>query len=817
MGEDRTTCSEKKPNDVIAPPCRHRHSSVISSCSEDAESESTSTGYPQSPDEEKEEELEYGPGIVNKLRTRFLSISLKQNRGINSMRRSCSMENLLDQDRPCKSLEKNLGIVNGVQTTTPWGNLKKAKSMDSLLAEMRPDSPSMKDLHLETNGESKKIPRIVKNRECCLSRLCDEELPKPDTVKTYKRMFEPAESRRGSHCRRPPVLRASAKSCAASKINGVATNTSAKVNGVATKSKCSAKQSPPLKAQSTPESAPAINGNVKKPVVNGEPSRPLYNGCHIVKASPVKVTNNSALKNGKDVEKNLNSINRLMNKKEVHFSNKADVIINGNGCHNEILKIKANDEVVKQFNKPIVNNLIVNGNLKPKVPSNRPSLKSPKPVLNKPEEQKVNDKIIPPKLKPKLTNGLKKPFEVEPKIAPAVPPREVAKDPELNKSKVEPTSPEIGKEEIKFPVDDEKKDIPELQPENKMNGDIPLTVENNSEKEETTPQDERSPHTPTEPKKKEDIKPLVKENRKISERTGHSDLRNTSNKLPKAPVLNSPLKPENGHLSLLSTDKSHTSKQETVQDKEVKRDFRPVKKQKSPQQTTSIVFDFRGKDVVPHVAVMPTPFGCKSLHPKKRPVVDGKEVPNGAATDDEDEDYVDYSVPPPCGVIFEGENVKIGRGSILATRNKDLKITFDDDVDSNTFVYPSETSLLEEMDRSLSPTTPPENEIIPNGQPPPSSSKLKINTSIGNSSAGGLSTYTPSVLRTVDNFEPGMFRPSSAPPEKEDEKNRNSEEEENKEIRDEHDGDASSEMLKPADPDLISSWSLSAGTSDLLF
>ncbi|CAL1270664.1 unnamed protein product [Larinioides sclopetarius] len=820
MGEDRTTCSEKKPNDVIAPPCRHRHSSVISSCSEDAETESTSTGYPQSPDEEKEEELEYGPGIVNKLRTRFLSITLKQNRGINNMRRSCSMENLLDQDRPCKSLDKNLGMVNGggVQTSTPWGNLKKAKSMDSLLMEMQPESPSMKDLHLETNGESKKIPKIVKNRESGLSRLCDEELPKPDTVKTYKRMFEPAESRRGSHCRRPPVLRASAKSCAASKINGVATNTSAKVNGVTVKSKCSAKQSPPVKAQSTPESAPATNGNVKKPVVNGEPSRPLYNGCHIVKASPVKI-NNSALKNGKDVEKNLNSINRLLNKKEVHFSNKADVIINGNGCHNEILKIKTNDDAVKRFNKPVVNNMIVNGNLKPKVPSNRPSLKSPKPVLNKSEEQKLNDKITPPKLKPKLTNGLKKPFEVEHKIAPKVPPKEIPKDPEQNKSKVESKSPESEKEEIKFPVDDEKKDVAEVLSENKVNGDIPPTVETNPEKEVKLSLEDIPPHTPTESKIREDIKPIVKENPKISERTVQSDIKSTTNKLPKAPALNSPVKTENGLIPNLSTDKSQNSKQETVQDTEVKRDFRSVKKQKTPPQTTSIVFDFRGKDVVPHVAVMPTPFGCKSLHSKKRPVVDGKEVSNsnGVATDDEDEDYVDYSVPPPCGVIFEGENVKIGRGSILATRNKDLKITFDDEVDGNTFVYPSETSLLEDMDRSLSPTTPPENEIIPNGQPPPASSKLKTNTSIGNSSAGGLSTYTPSVLRTVDNFEPGMFRPSSAPAEKEDEKNRNSEEEENKEIRDEHEGDASSEMLKPADPDLISSWSLSAGTSDLLF
>ncbi|GFQ90382.1 uncharacterized protein TNCT_256921 [Trichonephila clavata] len=779
MGEDRTTCVEKKPNDVIAPPCRHRHSSVISSCSEDAESESTSTGYPQSPDEEREEELEYGPGIVNKLRTRFLSITLKQNRGIN-MRRSCSMENLLDQDRPFNPKEKTMGMVNGncAQIHPAWGNLKKAKSMDSLLAELQPES-SVKDLRLDTHGEdSKKIPKIVKNLERGLNRLCDEELPKPDTVKTYKRMFEPAESRRGSHCRRPPVLRASAKSCAASKINGIATNTSAKVNGVTTKSKYSAKQSPPVKAQSSPESAPAINGNVNKPVVNGEPSRPLYNGCHIVKANPVKI-NNIALRNGKDMEKNLNSINRLLNKKEVHFVPKTDVIINGNGCHNEILKIKTNDEIVKQFTKPTPNNVILNGSTKPKVPSNRPSLKSPKPLL-KYDDQKLNDKVSPPKLKPKLVNGLKKSLEADQKVAPVIPVREVVKTVPENKTKMETKPSENKLEEFKTPSDDKSKDDIKPEPENNISSDIKSTVESNLKIETNKPLEEtnKSCQQDTESKTVECPKPKAREIPKPSERTVPSDFKNLNYKPQKAPAPILPLKnPENGHLS--ETDNSNSSKPELVQDTEVKREFKPVKKQKSPAQTTSIVFDFRGKDVVPHVAVLPVPFGCKSLHPKKRPViVDGKEVTNGTASDDEDEEFVDYSVPPPSGVVFEGENVKIGRGSILSTRNKDLKITFDDDVDSNTFVYPSENSLLEEPDRSLSPTTSG-NEIIPNGQPPPPTPlKLKTNTSIGNSSAGGLSTYTPSVLRTVDNFEPGMFRPSSAPPEKEGE---HSEEEENKE------------------------------------
>ncbi|KFM81649.1 hypothetical protein X975_20537, partial [Stegodyphus mimosarum] len=69
----------------------------------------------------------------------------------------------------------------------------------------------------------------------------------------------------------------------------------------------------------------------------------------------------------------------------------------------------------------------------------------------------------------------------------------------------------------------------------------------------------------------------------------------------------------------------------------------------------------------------------------------------------------------------------------------------------------------------------------------------------------------------MDNFEPGMFRPvAPSLSDKEEGKNRNNaEEEENTQVREEPEEDQ--EMLKPADPDVISSWSLSAGTSDLLF
>ncbi|XP_015929710.2 uncharacterized protein [Parasteatoda tepidariorum] len=752
MGEERTsTCAEKKNYEVVSS-CRHRHSSVISSCSEDAESESTSAGYPSTQDEERDEEFEYGPGIVSKLKTRYLSIALKQNRGTN-MRRSCSMENLLDQDRSPKVNGVDLrlavnGVGNGVKSESAIGNLKRAKSMDTLLMDLNPTS--VKEL---MNGDDKKVPKIIRKVDGGLNRtvpmICDEELPKPDTVKTYKRMFEPAESRRGSHCRRPPVLRASAKSSAlaASKNNGILSSQSAKVNGTSLKNKLSAKQPPAVKAQSNVSAVNGINGVAKKPCVK-DLTRPAYNGCHVVKASPVKLIS-SPLEN-KNMEKELNNKNLLLNIRDIHVPSKPDVICNGS------LKHKDNSKIIpdKITNSIKESNGIINS--KPKVPPNKPSLKPPKILPKVHLENGVKE--LPSKIKPSSINGyLKAPEPIKKESNP------------IQESKI--------------------KEEKQILAENKI-------VE------------EYKPHEVSKIKNGLDCKQT---NGFVTDKSPPS--------ICDIPTLDKPAQEMKIDAVQVTPDNQKISAKTETVDTPVKIEPKPVKKLAPSPPSTSMVFDFRGKDVVPHVAVLPTPFGCKSLHPKKRPIlIDGKTAPNGngVATDDEDEDFVDYSVPPPSGVIFEGENIKIGRGSILSTRNKDLKITFDDDTDNNTFVYPSESSLLEDSDRSASPTSSA-NEVIPNDQPPPTPPKLKANTVIGSSGPGsGLSTYTPSVLRTMDNFEPGMFRQPPAPilPEKEEENKKEAEEEEeNTNIRTEEDP----EMLKPADPDIISSWSLSAGTSDLLF
>lgn len=654
MGEDRATFADKK-NGGDSTPSRQRHSSIISSCSEDVESETTSTGYPPTPDEERDEELEYGPGIVNKLRTKFLTISLKQNRGA-SIRRSCSMENLLDPPprnnmfSPSDSTSNDTGKDPEEQKSILWGNLKRAKSMDTLLMDLHQESSSPVSLQPETRKE----PKIVRRREGVLSRtvptICDEELPKPDTVKTYKRMFEPAESRRGSYSRRPPVLRASAKSggLCVSKINGVSSS-SAKVNGTAARSKLSAKQFPLKKAQPESEVIPSNNSNSslkQQPLVNGEDSKPLCNGSY-VKATPVKITDNS-LCNGK-IEKTVEKDANELSKKEVLNNQKNGIICNGNSPLKELIKSEKNEDFTKPDVKKLVHQTykVLNGNdnqvanvlnglkTKPKVPPNRPTFV--KNVKHSPKITELNgiDKKSPliPKLKPTTIAVLKK-SQVAAKPAVSSKPEEVASsEPRLNtivngeakikeaippKTAVEPKK--IVVEPKKIVVENNKRNVEKIEPETKV-------------------VDKTNPIPKKEPEK--DTADYANGNATDSEK-----------------ITNSHHQPE----QLL----------------ELKSESKCVKKQQqssSEHITTSMVFDFRGKDVVPHVAVLPVPFGCKALHPKKKAIlIDGKDSCNGnsADSDDEDEYHMDYSVPPPSGVTFEGENVKIGKGSILLTRNKDV-------------------------------------------------------------------------------------------------------------------------------------------------
>lgn len=198
-----------------------------------------------------------------------------------------------------------------------------------------------------------------------------------------------------------------------------------------------------------------------------------------------------------------------------------------------------------------------------------------------------------------------------------------------------------------------------------------------------------------------------------------------------------------------------------------------AKWQKAPPATTSIVFDFRGKDVKPNISLNPAPFGCRpakvsrnSNGQKKRsgsPLRSGVngvgatskdyEVEDEPDTEDEEEEDWDEmdigaDLPAISGIVFTGENIKIGRGAFLETRNKKLTIQFDDRATS-TFEYPSENASPSPLEENGSESSPLEE----NG-----SELFDPSTAISSAANSrlGLSNYTPQVLSSNTDFELGV-------------------------------------------------------------
>ncbi|XP_022668836.1 uncharacterized protein LOC111253544 isoform X2 [Varroa destructor] len=142
---------------------------------------------------------------------------------------------------------------------------------------------------------------------------------------------------------------------------------------------------------------------------------------------------------------------------------------------------------------------------------------------------------------------------------------------------------------------------------------------------------------------------------------------------------------------------------------------------------TSMVFDFRGKDVKPQVAVMPSPARLAS-----------KEELDGL--DDSSE---------PSGITFIGENVVVGGGSLISTRNKNLSIRFDEQNLSSFFEYEAE----DDDDDDETDEDPLVDDLCGSGEEDASE-----NTARGLPSAV-LGNYKPGVLSSGDDdFELGVSR-----------------------------------------------------------
>ncbi|XP_076041571.1 uncharacterized protein LOC143025572 [Oratosquilla oratoria] len=216
----------------------------------------TLTSYSDSLAQE-EDDLKYGPGIVSKLKNRYMSLAMRETRSRPALRKFSSLEDLLDSDQ---SEVGEYGAWKGGRTTSPSKPyqhsispesptrrkelvLKRARSMEALSVRKYDDnvrrkaistshttgsissiasrgSPGLQSslalalgkedviiietsrpapaIHTQKTSETQLLEDSIKGepppltRKLSTSSLVDEdELPQPDTVRHVKQIFEP--------------------------------------------------------------------------------------------------------------------------------------------------------------------------------------------------------------------------------------------------------------------------------------------------------------------------------------------------------------------------------------------------------------------------------------------------------------------------------------------------------------------------------------------------------------------------------------------------------------------------------------------------
>lgn len=169
------------------------------------------------------EELQYGPGIVNKLKSKYLNLTLREtnkNRGsVQRFRRAASLEDLLDcEDDPPEKTIKRFTKKNVVTKAERYRNsargndsMKRARSVETLMRyNSAPEEPTtnrfgsifkqepVNDHIILIDRSSVKIEsRLVEERPKPVNKplrikpvLAETERPPPDLVKTTMRIFE---------------------------------------------------------------------------------------------------------------------------------------------------------------------------------------------------------------------------------------------------------------------------------------------------------------------------------------------------------------------------------------------------------------------------------------------------------------------------------------------------------------------------------------------------------------------------------------------------------------------------------------------------
>ncbi|XKL68342.1 hypothetical protein PGB90_003833 [Kerria lacca] len=197
----------------------------------------SSTTNDEDPNSDSSEELQYGPGIVNKLKTKYMSMTLRDNQkkglrpSLSNMRKASSLDNLLDEDLlngdNSYQISSVINCVNKLEYSNKESNncltlnfctdLKRARSMETL-QEDKTNVPNVKSVVVSKmkvtnqlksssvyeNGLSIPLDSIanediiivensiseVKHEEKRRNCFENKELPPPDVVRETLKIFE---------------------------------------------------------------------------------------------------------------------------------------------------------------------------------------------------------------------------------------------------------------------------------------------------------------------------------------------------------------------------------------------------------------------------------------------------------------------------------------------------------------------------------------------------------------------------------------------------------------------------------------------------
>ena len=174
---------------------------------------------PPLPHDEEDEELRYGPGIVKRLKSRYLSLALRDapRRRPSVLRRAASLEHLLDERPPPAPASRSaLRPPRPASVAVPPAPLAPTVRRDSVKRARSVDALSRLDSREEPRAPSPLPPPSLTPRPPPQPRsarpprrptplLRETERPPPDVVRSTLRKFESAPARRAA-----PAARVSA-------------------------------------------------------------------------------------------------------------------------------------------------------------------------------------------------------------------------------------------------------------------------------------------------------------------------------------------------------------------------------------------------------------------------------------------------------------------------------------------------------------------------------------------------------------------------------------------------------------------------------